>query len=163
MKKLFSMLLALVLALGVIAVAPISASAAIEAGNAAALAEALDNAASGDTIKLTADITYNDWICIAGKSITFDLNGKTLTATGGIAADSGGNILLADPNNGAFNVTFTSESDDSPVISFPGSTIEVTNVNCAGALCYALLAEDSGEIVVYDRPAERPGRLGAVG
>ena len=59
------------------------------------------------TIKLLQDITYNSRIRITtAKTITFDLNGKTLDATNALRVEGGGQVLLADPANGAFNVSY---------------------------------------------------------
>jgi len=62
-RKFLSVLLALLMMGGVIAVAPITASAETHGvGTAADFYFALDFASSGDTIKLLNDITYTDMI-----------------------------------------------------------------------------------------------------
>jgi len=144
-SKLISTLLAVALASGLFAVLPSSVSAAtISVGDAAALEAALKNAADGDTIKLTADITYDKFIKIEKKSITFDLNGKILTATNRIYANYAGNVLIQDPTNGQLNVS-TSIFETVAVAAGPDSKVEVTS---ATSIVTGVAAE-GGEIVVY--------------
>jgi hypothetical protein len=50
-----------------------------EVADGAALVEAVANAAEGDTIKLTADITLDAGVVIDGKSLIIDGNNKTIT------------------------------------------------------------------------------------
>jgi len=70
---------------------------------------ALAAVTNGQTIKLLSNITYNSGIIIEGKSITFDLNGKKLDITNpagdGLDVGNNGEVKLADPSNGEFNVT----------------------------------------------------------
>ena len=77
-KAAISYLLTVTIALALITLPPLTVSAATthEVGDATALANALTNSASDDTIKLTADITYNGVISISGKTVTLDLNEK---------------------------------------------------------------------------------------
>jgi len=146
MKKAMSVLLALLLMVGVIAIMPITAGAAVRSvSTAAELATELAAAASGDTIKLLADITYTSQIYISnGKSITFDLNGKTLSAAGLFVEN--GDALLADPANGAFNVS--RNADEGVTVEAVYGKAEVTNVIDSGNSSWALCAE-GGEIIVY--------------
>jgi len=59
------------------------------------------------TIKLLQNITYNSRIeILTAKTITFDLNSYTLEATNALRVEGGGQVLLADPANGAFNVSY---------------------------------------------------------
>ena len=71
---LVSIIMAFVMAVPMVA----SATTEIEAGDAASLNAAITNAGEGDTIKLTAPISASITIP-AGKNITLDLNGQTLT------------------------------------------------------------------------------------
>ncbi|MCL1951405.1 MAG: hypothetical protein FWF60_01115 [Oscillospiraceae bacterium] len=144
MKKALSALLAAVMVLGLAALAPITAHAAtLTANDAASLATAL--AAAGDnTIRLTADITYNNRIEIStAKIITFDLNGKTLTLRHIIRLFGGAKIQLLNPANGEFNVYYYSDGDVIEV--FGGSSLEVTNVEGGDWAMNAV----GGEITVY--------------
>ncbi|MCL2695636.1 MAG: Ig domain-containing protein [Clostridiales bacterium] len=114
------------------------------------LADALAAVTDGQTIKLLDDITYDSEIDITtSKTVTFDLNGYTLNATRGVRARTGGQVLLADPGNGEFNVsgilggtTITVYAQDS------GSKIEVTNVNAAFPV-RAVYAYNNGTVIVY--------------
>ena len=151
MKKALSVLLTLLVMAGVIAAAPVMASAATwTASNATELAAALSSAASGDTIKLLADITYTSTILIDGNTVTFDLNGKTLELTNWLDVRGGGSLLLADPNNGAFNVTYKS-TVIAVVEVHANSRAEISNVavttTASNTALYAHGA--NAEIMVY--------------
>jgi len=144
-------------------IAPLTVSTvgAIAVGNAAELAFALSSAVDGDIIQLTADIDYSDDIVIGGKSITFDLNGKTLNSTGALyvsdgsdllyngppPVNEGGKLLLADPGNGEFNISVDTYKQF-VVSATNGSKLEITNVSVSSDYNVALWARH-GEIVVY--------------
>ncbi|MCL2766515.1 MAG: S-layer homology domain-containing protein [Peptococcaceae bacterium] len=153
LKQLFSTLLAAVVivgALGLFVAFPLAASAVTrDVGSELALEDAIQNAVSGDTIRLTADITYNRTIIVdTAKTITFDLNGKTLNATAGVFADKDAKILLADPNNGQLNVSGVCSNDAADtVVAWNGSSkVEVSNVSSSAIAVYA---QDNSEIIVY--------------
>jgi uncharacterized repeat protein (TIGR02543 family) len=78
------------------------------------LTNALAAAQTGDTIKLTADITYTSTIVIENKSVTFNLNGYTLNVVNNAEEDTAeemsglyvkGNAAVALEGDGEFNVT----------------------------------------------------------
>ncbi|MCL1951447.1 MAG: hypothetical protein FWF60_01325 [Oscillospiraceae bacterium] len=134
--------------LGLLALAPITAHAAtIEVANATQFADAL--AQPGDnTIRLTANIDYNDSIYIdTAKTITLDLNGKTLNATGLLYVLNGGKLLLADPANGQFNVFFVGNPEVFVWVGGADSKVDVTNVTFIGSAI--AVVEVSGELTVY--------------
>ena len=70
-------------------------------GDATALTNALTNFASGDTIQLTANITYNNGIIISVKGVTFDVQNFTLNVN-----NPSGNGLTVQ-NSGAVNFSAT--------------------------------------------------------
>jgi len=149
-RKLLSTLLALAMAISLFAAMPLTASAATThtASNAAELGTALASAESGDTIKLLADVTYPSTIIIdSAKTITFDLNGKTLSATSGVYAEYGGKILLANPANGQFNVSGKSEVGSHTVCSV-GARIEVTSISTSVNGIDAVYASSTGSVIV---------------
>lgn len=98
------------------------------------------------TIKLLDNYDYHGQCRIAGKQITFDLGGYTLNIFGteivgmsyyGLVVCDGGELRLADPKSGAFNVC-------SPMYAmevYNGSKAEVTSVTVtaatAGSAVYA--------------------------
>ena len=90
---------------------PVTANATtIDVANSAQLASALASSASGDVIRLTANITYNGTISIDGKDLTFSLNGFSLTANSssgyGLAVRNNAKVLLTGYSSTAtFNVT----------------------------------------------------------
>ncbi|MCL1951978.1 MAG: hypothetical protein FWF60_04040 [Oscillospiraceae bacterium] len=147
MKKALSALLAAVMVLGLLALAPITAHAAtIEVANATQFGNAL--AQPGDnTIRLTDNITYDVelWIS-AAKTITLDLNGKTLNFNNRVCAGGGGKLLLAAPANGQFNLSYSGGSS-AAVWAGDDSIVEVTNVNGTGNFC--AVCGTGGEVVVY--------------
>ena len=150
-RKILSILLTLAMAIGLLALTPViaHAEAPITVGNATELAAALSSAVNGDTIKLTADITYGTLINISGNAITFDLNGFTLNATRGLRV-SGGKVLLADPANGEFNVT---NSTSSFCVEAYGSDpqIEITSaaINSTAPTGGYAIYGNAGQIIVY--------------
>lgn len=75
----------------------VSAAETKVAGDAAALTKAITDAQNGDTIKLTAPITASITIP-AGKNITLDLNGQTLTggANDAIYVSLGATLTIND-------------------------------------------------------------------
>ena len=154
MKKAFSTLLTLCVALGLLAITPITASAAtIETSTQAELTSALSAAASGDTIKLTADINYNTHMNIVGKNITFDLNGFKLNATAGLRVESC-KLLLADPRNGEFNVSASHPSFNVQVYG-TSTRAEITSATTATAN-YAVYG-NAGETIVYGDVTQNNG------
>jgi uncharacterized repeat protein (TIGR02543 family) len=105
-----------------------------EAANADDLENALNNFKSGDTIKLTGDINYNNGIVIDGKDITFDTDSYTLNVyndTGsspgtGLEVKNGGNVYLT--GSGSFNISQSGGNGSFGVKAAGGSTATVTNV-----------------------------------
>ena len=147
MKRTLSLLLTLLMMAGLIAIAPVTAGAVVIGVNDAdGLALALASAADGDTIKLTADIDYEDAIAFNGKSITFDLNGKILNATDGVHVGDG-DLLLAKPIVGALNVS-RSDGDAGTTVEALRGKVEVSSVTDSVYSSWPLCA-DGGEIMVY--------------
>jgi len=145
--RLVSVLLALILALGLFVAAPQKAHAATrDVANATELLIMIKHAANNDVIRLTANITCNSVIKIADKTITFDLNGKTLTAAASVYVDKG-KLLLKDPNNGKFNVSC--QTGDGFSLCAEGiSKVEVTNVSNSFN-GYEAVRAVSSEVIVY--------------
>ncbi|MCL2884987.1 MAG: hypothetical protein FWF49_05845, partial [Oscillospiraceae bacterium] len=145
--KLLSALLAIAVLFCLSMAVPLTASAAsvYNVGTAADFKSALDAAASGDTLRLTADVTYTQWLMISsGKTLYFDLNGKTLSATGGVTV-SGGSILLTNPTNGQFNVS--SSGYGSALDVYNETKVEVNNVTATGNCDEGIWG--GGEVMVY--------------
>ena len=87
-SKTVVMVLTLCMVAGVMAAvvtqtAPTASAAVLEANSASGLQSALNNAANGDTVRVTADIAMgNTYLSVSGsKSITLDLNGKVVSWT----------------------------------------------------------------------------------
>lgn len=105
------------------------------------LTYALATAQTGDTIKLTADITYNSTIVIENKSVTFDLNGFTLNVVNNAEKDTAeemsglyvkGNATVALEGDGEFNVTGAWYGVFAERDSESGGTPSVTVTNATG-------------------------------
>ena len=96
-KRIFTILLALLMVVSLLPMAAMAAGekAQIVGGSSyATLADAITNAAVGDTVKLLADVTITEQLYI-GKAITLDGNGKTITRTpGGASAEYKAGILV---------------------------------------------------------------------
>jgi len=156
MKKIRGILLTLCVALGLLALMPVTASAVERSvGDTVELASALSlSAASGDSIRLTADIDHDDSrLWINGKAITFVLDGFTLNANAGLRVNNGGQLLLADPENGELNVYDTYNiSPTQPLCDTydSGSKAEVSNVSATGITTHQAVGANNGsEITVY--------------
>jgi len=136
-KRFLSVVLCVVL---LITLMPISAWAAtVQVDNPDDFKLALDNAADGDVIKLTGDITYavditSPAISIRGKTITFDVGAFTLNVvnTSGQGLDVGaGGVVNLEKTTGAFNVTSQSNHSDC-VYAHDGGKATVTNAISTG-------------------------------
>ena len=130
MKKMLPLLMAVLTMILLLGFAAPASADTLEVGNAIEFGDNLTAANSGDIIQLTADITYTDPISItAGMTITFDVNGHTLTVQNDSAivlTVNGGVLILEDSTGGGeFNVI----SDDiySAVNILNGGTATVTN------------------------------------
>jgi hypothetical protein len=150
------------------------AGAAHNAGDAAALTDAINNVDNGGTITLTADFTYTSTISISSKSFTLNLNGHTLTINAaGMGIDINGNYTLTIQDSGTLGtlnvtgasygirarnggvfavtggaiVTATGGSNGKGAIaSGDGSTVEVTGGATGGN--YGAQAESGGSVTV---------------
>ena len=105
-----------------------------EVANATELETALNDFQSDDTIKLTADFTYNKGIAIDGKNVTFDTNSFILNvyssadyASGiGLEVKNGGNVYLI--GSGQLYIRQIEGNTAYGVKATDGSTAMVTNV-----------------------------------
>ena len=85
------------------------------------------------TIKLLDNITQNSHIDIDNKTVTLDLNGYTLNLnvsvpdfSEALSVSNGGKLLIADPQNGEFNVR-TNNDKSAVSVSGNGSAAELTS------------------------------------
>ncbi|MCL1952599.1 MAG: hypothetical protein FWF60_07205 [Oscillospiraceae bacterium] len=157
-KRILSILLTLALCMGLAALAPLTAHAATHtAGTIEQLFDAIDDAMSGDTIRLTANITSDALIWFTTpKTITLDLSGKTLNMTAGLLVDGGFKLLLLDPTNGQCNVSELA-------VNGTGSKAEVTNANYTGSDGCPVTANDGGEAIVYGNATSTQWGIDAFG
>ena len=145
-KRLLSILLAAAMTLALFAATPMNSNAADEdikkpvtdnditrpkavpknVKTGEELQLAIDEGADGTVIRLANDIEYAGQIKLeCDKTITIDLNGKTLTA-GMLDVKYCGNLLLLDPDNGEFNLT--GKGWNFSVLLASGAKAEVTNI-----------------------------------
>lgn len=138
-KRILPMLLAAFFIFCMLPASVFAASGPVEhnAGTPEELSDALHNADSGDTVRLTADIDYNTGIAVAGKSITFDLNGHTLNVVSstshGLEVGDGGVVDMT--GNGEFNVTSSANLGDVfhyGVFAHNGGKAKVTSATGTG-------------------------------
>lgn len=121
------------------------------------LDDALDAVADGETITLLSDIEHTSEIVIEDKTITFELDGYTLTAISderGAALEvtgAGAEVLLDDSAGGEFNVISYGEDEKDycyGVYAHHGGKATVTNATAARMVGIAVSAVDTGSVVV---------------
>jgi len=159
-KRILSIFLALALACGLLALTSVTVQAAVRPVNSeATLHSAIAAAAVGvignpdatppiadtrDIIQLTGSFACSSAIVIDGKNIILDLNGFTLSANFGVDVRNG-SLLLADPGDGAFNVS--GQTGGNAVFAFKAQ-VQVTSVNTSNA-ARAVTAGTGGVITVF--------------
>ena len=92
----------------------------------AALAAVPIGGAKRTVIKLLTDITYPIDCIITNKKITFNLNGKNLIFTGGLAVSDGATVDYT--GSGKFEVNNSTTSGDAALYVMDGSTCMLTGV-----------------------------------
>lgn len=125
-------------------------AAEITAGTDEELKNAFSTAASGDTIKLTADITHvggsSSLMVQGGKTITIDLNGKTLTVDP--TSESNRSIVV---NGGTLNVKGgTIKAEKSSAINVWGSETAATDFSVLNVDKDVILKGNTGIGIFYD-------------
>ncbi len=124
-----------------------------DAGDPTALATALSAAQDGDTIRLTADISFTSAITINGKAITFDLNGYTLNVTvssgNALTVRNHGKVILA-PGGGELNVKTTGNDAYGVYVQDNNSSATVTNARGEGEDSCGATAFSGGSITVLN-------------
>ena len=155
-RKAISTLLAAALMMSLLCAMPVTAGAAEThtVTDAAGLEAALDAAASGDTIRLGASISYGKTIYIDGKTITFALDGHVLDVSvaegNALAVRNGGMLLLSDPLSGEFNLSSTAAGNATVSTSGAGSKAEATSAAYAGPNdSGAVFAHVGSEVTIY--------------
>lgn len=142
----------------VVAMVPAMAFAGttLSAGTEAELETAISTAASGDTIKLTADFATTKTFTIPdSKSITFDMNGKKITATDNKAANVCYELFyiyggLTVTGNGTIELTSTSNdtawAKSSTIFHNRGGVLNIENgtYKHLGGTCMAYVVDNSG-------------------
>ena len=126
MKKFFSLVLALVMALSLTTVAW-GADITSTATTGAALQAEIDAATAGDTITLTSDISA-DAIITINKAITLDGDGHTLTSTAGraINIETTGTVEIK-------NLTVNASGERAFNVINQPATLKLTNVTATAA------------------------------
>ena len=96
---------------------------------------ALAQVADGQTIRLLRDIDHSSPVVVAGKAITFDLNGHTLnievSSGNALTVQGGGVVALA--GHGELNVKNTAEYGFAVYATGSGSSAQVTNATLTTA------------------------------
>jgi hypothetical protein len=160
-NKLVALLLALLLAMGMLVALPASAYAepgdpvcSIGSTEYASLEAAISAAQDGQTIKLLSDIEASTPLWISYKSITVDLNGcifNNTSISNSLTVGSGGELKLTDTNpagGGEFNVTSTSQYG-SGVLVQNGGKATVTNASATNfTTSYGAYIESGSSVVV---------------
>ena len=115
-KKLFCILIAAVLAVGMIPVALAEGNDAVIVNTEqeySTLAAAVSAASAGDTIRMLHSPTYDSSITI-NKTLSIDLNGQTITLGSNNIQVTGGTLTIMDGKRGGAEGTITSSHVSDP-------------------------------------------------
>ena len=137
LRKLLSALLTLLMMAGVIAAAPITASAAThKVKDQAELVAAMNSAASGDTIELTRSID-----CTVPMTVdkTLYITGALVDFRGGLTID-GGELLK---HAGADTINVLLDGTDTAALIVRNGKAEIDNVYASGTDMWAISASNS--------------------
>ena len=104
------------------------------------LADAITAAQSGDTLKIIDDITLSRGVTISGKSLTLDLNGKTITfsdISSAITLSNGAGLTITDSENGGTILATGSLSaiisnESTGTVTVAGGTVSTTGSSGIG-------------------------------
>ena len=145
-RKLLSVLLTLLMMAGVIAVAPVMASAAtIKVKTESEFVAAVNIAAAGDTIELTRALGPSTPIRI-DKFIIINQGGNLLSLDGGLVVENGGELKQADPAAGSINVVLN--GDDTAALIVRNAKAEIDNVYASGTDMQAVYVSN-GTVSIY--------------
>ncbi|MCL2881925.1 MAG: Ig-like domain-containing protein [Coriobacteriia bacterium] len=160
-SKVFAVLVAFVLVLGMIPAVAFAANTNV--GTMAALNTALGAAQDGDTITLTANITsYAAMTYSGGHSVTIVTDGHTLTINNGGGAaltvsGAGSELLLDSSSGGAFNVIGLTYG----VRAIDGGKAQVTGATSEGSGGVGAYAASGGSVEVVNITTDSSGSTGA--
>ena len=114
-----------------------AAAATVNGVGYESLADAINAASNGDTIKLLKDVTENVTIP-EDKTLTLDLNGKNITVSSGCAIVNKGKLTVT----GSGNVT----AEQAAVANFPGASAALNGGTYSSAKWYVI--KNLGEMVI---------------
>ncbi|MCD8309266.1 MAG: hypothetical protein LUD19_05355, partial [Clostridia bacterium] len=136
---------------GVEEIATSSIAATIGNIGYATLQDAINAAASGDTVVITAEtITLTETLTISGKDITVDLNGNTVTASDSatITVESGASLTITDSgstgtiaNTGSYYAIVTNGT-----LTVQGGTITNTNYRAINGTSGSVINVEGGTV-----------------
>ena len=144
------------------AVTVLQSDGTTERGQYTTLADAIAAAQSGDTLKITADITLTTGVTISGKSLTLNLNGKTITYGGSGNAISLSNVAAGlTVTDGGSGGTVSATSGNAIYNDSTGAVVvEGGTVSAAGSTGYAIGNTSTGTVTVTDGTVSAAGRSG---
>lgn len=164
MKKGKMVFLPLLAAVAVFFMLPSAARAAtVDVANAADLNSALIAAASGDEIRLTANIDSANNISIDGKSVTINVGAHTLNVqsdSGNAVEVKGGGALLLAKTTGALNVITSDTGGTGLKVAGEGSSATVTSVTTNGASSTGIFATGGTATVTGNITANGASSIG---
>lgn len=117
----------------------------------ATLQDAVKDAQDGDTIQLLKDISLNSAVKIAaGKTITLDLNGKTVDGTGKtrIAIMSYGNLTLQDTSSGQMGCIKAGIGTGGNAVNICAGTFTMKSGNIYSLNNAILIDEEAAEVTI---------------
>jgi len=147
LKRIYNPVLMVILALAIVLG---SSAAMITADDNTSLQEQINNAENVSTITLTKD--YNESITIpAGKEITLDLNGHTLTSPGNTVITNNGTLTVKDSAGTGKIEKIAQEGDtfgitNNGTLTFTGGSIEIKTV--VRGIAHGINNPDSGVLTV---------------
>ena len=150
-RKPIAILLTVMIISGMLAITPLTASA-IDVSTITQLPDAIRSIPVGGTgtIRLMADIDYNQPINIDNKKITFDLNGYTLNVEPPASSPGYG---LNVQNNGEVNLTGAGAlnvTGNNGVLAVTGGRATVNNVTATGSLGHGVTLSGSDSRVIVN-------------
>ncbi len=118
----------------------------------ASLADAIENANSGDTLKINSNIDLgNAGVTISGKTLTIDLNGQTVASSGGISAiqlENNANLTMTDNTTNKTGMLMTTSSGTASIYNTSNGSIVINGGTVLTTASGYGIINVSGTIVV---------------
>ncbi|GAA6425762.1 S-layer homology domain-containing protein [Dielma fastidiosa] len=118
----------------------------------ASLADAIENANSGDTLKINSNIDLGSTgVTISGKTLTIDLNGQTVASSGGISAiqlENNANLTMTDNTTNKTGMLMTTSSGTASIYNTSNGSVVINGGTVLTTASGYGIINVSGTIVV---------------